>query len=278
MRPTIHARNLKTLFLGIGLSALAFESSMLPVGAQIVTLADNNSIAQIDTGSSAGMFNWTVNGVNQLAQQWFWYRVGSAGPETPINTISAPSITTPNARTLYTRYNNGSLGVEVDYVLTGFSISSGQSHITETISLTNSSASSLALHFYQYSDFDLNGQTGGDTITLGKNLSGLFNEALQTKGNVSMHETTVTPGANHGEAALFNSTLVKLNNGSPDDLSDVAGPLTGDATWALQWDFVLAPGSSFAISKEKILTVPEPTVLTLISVGLVGLVLRRRKD
>ena len=43
------------------------------------TLTDLNSSAQINDASQNGMFNWTVNGVNQLAQQWFWYRTGSTG-------------------------------------------------------------------------------------------------------------------------------------------------------------------------------------------------------
>src|SRR5258707_9537392 len=61
--------------------------------ATTFTLSDKNSSATIDPSSQNGMFNWTVNGVNQLAQQWFWYRVGSTGPESSINTLSLLSAT-----------------------------------------------------------------------------------------------------------------------------------------------------------------------------------------
>lgn len=274
----------KHFILGVMASALA--ASVWQSQAQIVTLTDQNSVAQIDTGSSAGMFNWSVQGQNQLAQQWFWFRVGPSGAEHPINTISAPTITTPNARTLYTTYNNGAFSVEVDYSLTGGSAPSGRSDIGESIRINNLTGAPLDFHFFQYSDFDLGGLTGGQTVQLGRNLGGFFNEALQTGpgailGETVRSDTGVVPGAAHGEVGLFNATLVKLNNGVADNLNDNAGPIgPGDATWALQWDMLIDPGSSALISKDKFiqLTVPEPSALALISVGLAGLALRKRRS
>jgi len=250
--------------------------------AQIITLHDQNSSASVNlssgAGNSGGMTNWVVDGQNELAQQWFWYRVGSSGPEHPISAIGSPLISTPNARTLYTTYNNGSYGVTINYLLTGSSPGSGKSDISESISITNGTASPLQFHFYQYSDFDLGG-AGGDTVQLGRNLRGLFNEADQTDGSVLLTETVVTPGANHGEAAFYNATLVKLSDANTDTLNDNAGPVgPGNVTWALQWDFTIAPGSSVGISKDKYLQVPipEPSVLGLAAIGLLTWTLRRR--
>ena len=271
-------------FLQFCIISTALAPSARQSQAAIITLVDNNSVAQIDNGSSAGMFNWSVDGQNQLAQQWFWYRIGN-NPEAPINTISAPTITTPDARTAYTTYNNGAFSVEVDYSLTGGLAGSGYSDIGESIRISNLTASPLDFHFFQYSDFDLGGTPGGQTIQLGRDLSGThFNEALQTGPGATLDEsiTVAAPGANHGEAALFNSTLIKLNNGVADNLNDNAGPVgPGDATWALQWDLVIAPGGSALISKDKYIqlatAVPEPSALALISIGLAGLARRSRR-
>jgi len=116
-------------------------------------------------------------------------------------------------------------------------------------------------------------------ITLGKDINGKFNEALQTKGASILSETEVTPGANHGETAFFNDTLLKLNNPLPDVLNDNAGPTgPGDVTWALQWDTSIAAGGDFLISKQKFLQVPEPSVLALISLGAVAYALHRRRQ
>lgn len=251
--------------------------------AQIVVLNHNNSSASIDTGNSTGMFNWTVDGQNALAQQWFWFRVGS-NPEAPINTISAPTITTPDARTLYTSYFNGSYGVRVDYLLTGFSSLSGNSDIAETITIFNATSTPLNFHFFQYSDFDLGGP-GGDQVAISANSNplspsfGLYNTATQVDPFGGVTETVLTPGANHGEVANFSDTLTRLNNGVPDVLNDVNGPtLPGDVTWAFEWDFILSPGGSFGISKDKALhinSVPEPSSLGLFGLGVAALAFRR---
>ena len=261
------------LLTTFALAALASSSK-----GQIVTLVDGNSVVQINAGSSAGMFNWSVNGVNQLAQQQFWYRIGGAGPESSINTLSAPTIVTPNAHTAFLTYNNGTLGVEADYNLAGGTPGSGTSGMGESLTLVNHSASTMELHFFQYADFDLGGVTGGQTVTLSKNtFTGLFNDAYQTGAGGSVSETTVTPGGNHGEANVFNATLVKLNDGNPTTLNDNISAGPGDVTWALEWDLSIAPGASQVISKTLVLTtVPEPGVLAFLSLGLVALALIKR--
>jgi hypothetical protein len=69
-----------------------------------------------------------------------------------------------------------------------------------------------------------------------------------------------------------------LTLGSPTTLTGFAGPFTGDATWAFEWDRTLAPNKSLIISKNKqIEAVPEPTALWLLGGGLLGAGLLRRK-
>lgn len=269
----------KWLVLGAALAALS-----PPGQAQIVVLNHNNSSASIDTGSSAGMFNWTVDGQNVLAQQWFWFRVG-LNAEAPINTLGAPVITTPDARTLYTSYDNGNYGVRVDYLLTGFSAGSGNSDLAEIITIFNHTAAPLDFHFFQYSDFDLGGPAG-DSVALSVNSNplspsfGRYNTASQLDSFAGLTETVITPGANHGEAGYWNTTLTKLNNGVADNLSDANGPTgPGDVAWAFQWDLTIPAGGSLGISKDKALQIsliPEPTTLALTALGAVGLVLWRK--
>lgn len=263
-----------------GFACLSFQFLTLECNAEgIYTLSDGNSSASINPSSQAGMFDWSIDGQNQLNQQWFWYRVGDAA-EQSVDKISVPSVTQPNPRTLYTVYNAPSFSVEIDYVLKGFP-AGGISDIAETISIQNHTDAALDFHFFQYSDFNLLGNPAGESVELGKNRQGLYNEAYQAKGTLGITETVAAPGANHGEAALSPATLLKLNDGIASNLDDDAGPVgPGDATWALQWDVTIPAHGGFLISKDKYLSVvPEPSAVILATFGLLclgGAVLRRK--
>jgi len=279
--------NKKTWKMGLcsaTIVGVALGFACLQGEAQIVTLTDQNSSAQVNLGSQAGMFNWTVEGQNELNQQWFWLAVNGVnnGAPTAINNISAPTYTTVGTRLLETTYANPNYSVEVDYLLTGSTPGSGNSDIGETITLANTSATAKTFHFYQYSDFNLGGGAS-DVVQLGRNLRGNFDLADQENNNgiasTVLSETVATPGANHGEVALQGVTLAKLNNGLvPVTLADNTSAGPGNVTWAFEWDVTVAPGAEFLISKDKsiqILQVPEPASLSLISLGLIALAARK---
>ena len=253
--------------------------------AQIFNLSDNNATASIDVGSSVGMFNWTVQGQDQLFQQWFWYRVGNSGPEAPINTISpAVAVANTGTRGLSATYSQAQFSLRVEYLLTGGLLGGTKSTIGETITINNLSLSTLDFHFFQYSDFDLGGSAAGDSVIIGKNLlTGLYNTANQIHPLVTFQESVHTPGANHAEVGFFPNTLNKLNDLNTDTLSDITG-LTGpgDVNWAFQWDLSIAPGASAIISKSKyveLTAIPEPTSMTfLLSAAAFYAMLRSRRS
>jgi hypothetical protein len=266
----------------------------LSAQAQSVTLTNLNSSATINLNSgnpsTAGMVDWSVDGYHNLSQQWFWFRADGMSREQTIDTIGGLNATaSPDGRTLYTSYFNGSYGIRVDYLLTGFASGSGISDISENISITNGTANPLEFHFFQYSDFKLGGSPQNTIVTLGRNLRGLFNEASLEKTDpafrVALSETVVTPGANHGEAAIGGLTFGRLTDNLPTTLNDNAGPVGGgitDPTWAFEWDFIIAAGSSVGISKDKylqIVAIPEPGTAALLGIGCaMAVVWRRRRN
>jgi hypothetical protein len=253
--------------------------------AQLVTLTDHNSAANLNLGSQTGMYGWNVDGVNQLYQQWFWYRVGENSGQSSVDTISAPAVVQSSANSVTATYANTQFSVALSYILTGGTAGSGHSDMQESIQIFNHGSTALDLHFFQYSDFDLAGTPGGDNVLLHRNLLGRFDEALQTKGPISLSEVvsdtvltggTTLPGADHGEANFFPATRNSLNSGSPYTLNDntTAGP--GDVTWAFEWDLTIAAGGSAVINKDKGLQVPEPSIAALALLSAGALFLRRR--
>jgi hypothetical protein len=252
--------------------------------AAVVTLTDGNSVAQINPSTSDGMFNWSVQGFNQLYQQWFWYRVGDAAGsmQHSIDTISTPVVSLFGTREMSSTYTAQNFTLSIDYLLTGGSfVGPGQmanSDIAESIRIINTSATTLTFHFFQYSDFDLGGPSN-DTVQLGRNLRGQFNDAYQQDPSAGLTETVTTPGANHGEVDHWHNTLDRLNGTANYTLNDSAGPVgPGDVTWALEWDLSIAPGASALISKDKYLSVivPEPSTIAIGGLGLLLFALRRR--
>jgi PEP-CTERM motif-containing protein len=253
-----------------------------PSSAALLTLTDDNSSTQFDTASPANAFNWTVDGVNQLVQQAFWYRIGNVA-EQSVHTLPIGVQGTTDANfdgnpdTLFVRYLGNGYKIETRYTLDGGTPGSGASDMGEQISITNSLDSPLDFHFFQYSDFDLQGIALGDSAVFTNP-----NTVRQSKAAIRLTESVVTPVPQHREINFFPVTLNKLNDGLPTTLNDAPpigttlGP--GDMTWAYQWDVVIAPGATFQISKDKNLSaVPEPSTMFLLSAGVALIFAMRRK-
>ena len=246
-------------------------------------ISDGNSAASIDPESSAGMFSWTVDGQEYLAQQWFWYRLASDTQEYPVNSLNYLGATLndtnpfddPADDQIVLDYDDGTgaVTVSLDYTLTGGAAGSGAASIAELIDITNNTTETIEITIFQYSDFNL---SASDSVVISGG-----NTATQTGGGAVISESVVTPAADDVEAALLTATLDKLNDSDIDNLdgSTAAGP--GDVSWAFQWNVTLNPagqqGSSFLISKIKNIQtiIPEPTSFALLGLG--GLFLARRR-
>ena len=236
------------------------------------------------------MSGWTVDGVNQLFQQWFWYRTGSSGPQFSIDTLglSSSSQVTPSEASV-TYSGSSGLTIQVTYSLTGGALLSGAADLGESIAITNNGPSSQDVHFYQYSNFTLDTPTSNpgaaqDTVQFQNG-----NAVDQSNGGETLAETVITPKPNFRETGFVPDLLNEISNDPAyqlnevnDNTADVAkGP--GDVSWAYEWDRTIAPGSTFIISKDKSLSgvlqpVPEPSSLVLVLAGFlsVAVVARRR--
>src|SRR6267142_4561288 len=141
-------------YLLVAISSLALHGQ-----AGAATLSDHNSSIGLDLSSPAGMTSWAVDSVNQVNQQWFWFRVGSGGPQFDLSHITTtPTVTTFGTKSLTALYDNPQqYGVQLTYTLNGQANGSGRSGLNQAITLFNHTSSPLDFHFFMYSDFVLRG-------------------------------------------------------------------------------------------------------------------------
>lgn len=266
---------------------LAFQMMVGSAGAiPIYTLSSGNSSVSIDVGSPTGMYNWTVDGQNQLNQQWFWYRKGNNGPASSLDTISSPAASLLTASVLSTTYANTQFSVNVLYSLIGGAPQSGTSDLSEQISIQNLTGSTLSFDFFQYADFNLGGTPNNDTGQLDKNgkkyggVTQYNSPGCRVSENV---DAAVSQPANYGEIGTgsgANSTILNLlKNPGFTHLNDQNNtpPGGGNVNWGLEWDANIAPGGTFIISKDLnvvgvvgVVPVPEPAAWTFVLMGLLS--------
>jgi len=254
--------------------------------AQNYTITSGGSSATLNLGDGSGgtgnlgMNDWDVGTGNQLAQQWFWYAIGNAAPtsidQLPGSVMNA-SYAGPNNLTV--TYLNSQLSINIDYILTGNGVGSGSADVMEYIWIDNVSGSPVNLTFYQYSNFNLLGNNNNTVNITGS--SGDYTAANQTTGGpggTGVAEVILSPSAVGAEAGLAGPTLSDVNNGT---LNGNTGPVTGNVAWAFQWAETIDAGGEMDILKDKgleVMTIPEPSTVPLIALGMValGLTLRRK--
>lgn len=256
----------------ITIAALAGISTMAIAGD--IVLGDANSTASF---SADGQSSWTVDGVDHLFAQEFYFRRAGFNDEQNINTLTllgqAINDTNPfsddradSLSTLYT--DNNGLEIETLFTLRGGTDGSGASDLAEQITLTNTGTSTIFISFFQYVDFDLGDDSSDDW---GQIVGG--NVAQQFDDEFALSETVVTPFPNAFQMGEYSEMSEYWSNGVVDNL-DGTDSHQGDVVWAFQWDIELEAGDSFLISKDKSI-VPAPGSLALLAGA--GLMSTRRR-
>jgi archaellin len=127
----------KSFVLGAAAAAASIlgVSGLQPAQAANVVLNSGNSSVTINSASSAGVQDWTINGQNQINQEWFWFSIGNQTGQTPLNDLGTPKTKKEGGDTVVLTYpSDDGIQVTLTYSLNGGQSGSHSSDLTDSIS------------------------------------------------------------------------------------------------------------------------------------------------
>jgi hypothetical protein len=276
----------KLLFLIV---VCALLGAVRPARSDLQTVVNGNSTITVDPHTfsldpnvAMGLIDWTVDGTSHLFDQWWAERVvGIDNEEFFLSLLDLTVEEILGTNQIHLVYDDPTSDLEVDalYTLTGGALGSGQSSISEVISLTNTGINPLEVAWFEYHDLDLNG-------TLTDNAFGDVNGLTYADGLTTV-QIASAPTPNAFQVAAFSTLKDALNDAAITNLDNSGSPFgPGDATSAFQWNFNITGGGAARITTTKTLTaqqpqvIPEPSTLILLVVGVVSLFAcgRRRRQ
>lgn len=221
-------------------------------------------------------------GGDHLFQNWWWYSTPFTNQELALGNLVNLQVGANSARMTFREDNGpngpGALTFDFEYSLHSLG-SSGVLQIGWKIH--NNSNVSVPVRMFSYTDFDLNGSSGGD--------SGQFmgnGQFRMSDGPVTAGLLASGTGLGAWEQAFFANTRNKLTNNVFDNLSNTAANLgPGDLTHAFMWETELAPNGTEngrdqlvgSLVKYVDSPVPEPATIAALGVGIAALLRRRRR-
>lgn len=275
----------KAAFLLVGILVFARTAEADPF-----LLSDQNSTFEVNPDSNQGAFSWEVDGTEHLFREWFWYRAlfmsrersidrtssNAAAPYVAAASDSGDSTDTADDKLVIT-YTHAAqqFKIEVEYDLDGSPTGTGVSTLTETIRVTNTrTTGNLTFNLFEYSDFNVNGTAGDDTAT--RLDASTIEQTDPSSGSATV--TVVQPQPDHYQIAPVPTIFNSLENSSVTNLNDTTTNVSGgaDMAFAFQWTEIIAPGSTWVITKEKAIEglmapIPEPGSLLLVGSGLLAM-------
>ena len=255
-----------------GLPSAILTIVAVPAIASNTTLSSGDATATID--STQGATGLTINGISELSLNEFFYRLGNGSgtitPITPTNEVS-------NIDGLGTfTYSDSNISATIVYDLDGGS-GTDPAQFDQVLTLTNNTGSTQPIQLFDYTDFDLGGESANQSAEASGSPVNTIDQQNQegTSASDSVgQQNTVAPSdyeiTNSGAllTSLQNSTLTSLNNTTTSP---------GDINWAFEFDDSVGATDQMQVSLDSNITVPEPASAAIASTSLSSLLLLRRR-
>jgi hypothetical protein len=186
---------------------------------------------------------------DHMFQNWWWYRTDSDTREFALSNLTA--FDQPQANTVSLTYAEGGLTYEITYTLSDSG--DNQAVVVAQLTIANTTSTPITLNLFNYSDFDMDGSSGGDRAEL---VRPDYMRVYET--NTAHIVAAETPFA--WQIGAFPSVRNLLTDTDIDDLNNSGSPFgPGDFTGAFQWQFTLRDGESRSTAIALTINVEPPS-------------------
>ena len=205
-----------------------------------------------DVGSgTTGNADFRISGTDNLFQCWWWFRVAGDTAESALPVPDTQSYVGNVATLTWADVGGRGFSATLVVTLTENGGMTGANAVQELL-VTNTGGSTLAVEFFNYADFDVNGTAGGDSATL-----------LTDPDHIQITDVDTAefrgPAAVEFQVTTWQILRTLLNDALVTDLDGTGLPFgPADYTGAFQWSLGLPPQASDTIT--SVLSVNEPAV------------------
>lgn len=251
------------------LSALtpSLSAATITNGDVTFTLGDS-SIPLTPTATDPGQSNLTVNGPagpDHLSSTWWWYSTPSDSRELAFNSPNSTQQTGDTLTLNFADAERGFTGI-LRYSVLDSGVDEGV--LLQSMTIRNTTNQNLTLSLYLYRDIDLNGSSGGDTVTPNGSeleiLDGTWADYSEVTSDYVFDDNVSTRNM------LVDANLDPVNgaNDGPNALANYAH--------ITRFTVTLLPGRTATFtSSDTITNIPAPASMALLGLG--GLVVGRRR-
>lgn len=192
------------------------------------------------TGANANLLPTGVAATDHVYQQWWWFRIGSTGPETA---FPIPAMQTYAADTATLDFATASFTSQL-VITVADGVAAGAGTAVHQMTITNVSGATLDLHLFCYTDFDVLG-AGTDAAAF---VAG-DTDHLRITDTTGAYSDFLGVDADAYQVNAFAGLRTLLNDASPTTLANTGVPFAAaDFTGGFQWDRTVDVGASVTIT------------------------------
>lgn len=191
------------------------------------------------TGANANFLPTGAGASDHVYQQWWWYRIGSTGPETALPT---PTMQSYMGNTATLDHTTASFTSQLTVTLAD-GVASAAGSAVQAMTVTNVTAAPIDLHLFCYIDFDVLGSAGDSAAFVAGDT-----DHIRVTDATGAYSDFLGVDADAYQVTTFAGLRTQLNDAATTNLANTGVPFpAADFTGGFQWNRTVAAGESVTV-------------------------------